>query len=282
MTALHTPATGAVARPSASAATTTSPFVIGRPATSNGPWRARFEHTARAHQREPTKAQQHAPLHTPALGEPEPEARRDSQRRRAASLTQRPAALRAARVLRRARGSSAQARPAGAVAQRPVAHTTARRASRRRQQRPSARRPAAPRGTRCCVERPGGRHALLRAMGAGARSGRAPARTAREKLRAMEAMLTPACPRESPEGAARGPERLGPFTASTAVAPSVSAAERALSPESQRRCGARGRLCALRGTETSGGALPLAQVSRNSSGNKTPRSKTRFRKFPWK
>ena len=129
-----------------------------------------------------------------------------------------------------------------------------RRASRRRQQRPSARRPAAPRGTRCCVERPGGRHALLRAMGAGARSGRAPARTAREKLRAMEAMLTPACPRKSPEGAARGPERLGPFTASTAVAPSASAAERALSPKSQRRCGARGRLCALRVTETSGGA----------------------------
>ena len=29
-------------------------------------------------------------------------------------------------------------------------------------------------------------------------------------------MLTPACPRESPEGAARGPGRLGPFTASTA------------------------------------------------------------------
>ena len=30
------------------------------------------------------------------------------------------------------------------------------------------------------------------------------------------------------------------------------------------------------------GHLPLAQISRNSVGNKTPRSKTRFRKFPWK
>ena len=28
--------------------------------------------------------------------------------------------------------------------------------------------------------------------------------------------------------------------------------------------------------------MALAQISRNSVGNKTPRSKTRFRKFPWK
>ena len=161
-------------------------------------------------------------------------------------------AARRRRVRARRRGRRAQGKKEGPRGV--CAFQRRRRASRRRQQRLSARRPAAPRGTRCCVERPGGRHALLRAM-EGGRAERSSASTHRAReIESEEAMLTPACPRESPEGAARGPERLGPFTASTAVAPSASAAERALSPKSQRRCGARGRLCALRVTETSVGA----------------------------
>ena len=123
-------------------------------------------------------------------------------------------AARRRRVRARRRGRRAQGKKEGPRGV--CAFQRRRRASRRRQQRPSARRPAAPRGTRCCVERPGGRHALLRAM-EGGRAERSSASTHRAtEIESEEAMLTPACPRKSPEGAARGPGRLGPFTASTA------------------------------------------------------------------
>ena len=84
------------------------------------------------------------------------------------------------------------------------------------------------------------RCALLRVMEGGlAERSSACLHLARE-IESNEAMLTPACLRESPEGAGRERGRLGPLTASRRVTPSASAAERGCSRVSQRRCGVRG------------------------------------------
>ena len=86
------------------------------------------------------------------------------------------------------------------------------------------------------------RCSLLRVMEGGlAERSSACSHLARE-IESDEAMLTPACLRESPEGAGRERGRLGPLTASRRVTPSASAAERGCSRVSQRRCGVRG-LC---------------------------------------